>query len=54
MAPLLFIATLLLAGTGMVVAAVWLLAGFPWAMLLAGVFTLSAAVLIRRGMIANG
>lgn len=54
MAPFLLIAALLLAGASMVVASVWMLAGFAWALLLAGVCTFAAGVAVRRGMIANG
>lgn len=41
-------------GAGLVLAAVYMLAGLPAALLCAGVMMLGCAALLRRGMRANG
>ena len=48
------VALLLLAGTGCIVAGVWMLAGTGWALIAAGAVLVAGAVLILAGMANQG
>jgi len=52
--PLTVVVVLAVAGAGVMVAGVCLVAGAGWGMVLAGGFLLAAASFLTRGMKANG
>lgn len=54
MAFILTIVLLALAGAGLTVAGVYLLAGLGWAAIAAGAFTIAAAGLMTRGLAPRG
>lgn len=54
MLPALIVTIIGAIGVVMILSAVSMLAGFAWALLLAGAFVVAGAVLLRQGMIGNG